>query len=58
MTTKIGDRIAAEEALEAAEREFRRYNDNPSEWSVYESMKPRASARSTSFRGTPSAATP
>ncbi len=35
---KIRDLIAAEEALEAAEADYRRLNDNPSEWSAWESV--------------------
>lgn len=35
---KIRDLIAAEEAFEAASREFRKLNDNPAEWSAYESL--------------------
>jgi hypothetical protein len=41
MTVKIRDVIAAEEALEQAEREFRELNDNPSQWSAFESMDKR-----------------
>lgn len=36
--TKIRDLIAAEEAVEEAEREFRRLNDDPQEWSAFESV--------------------
>ena len=35
---KIRDVIAAEEVLEAAEAEFRRLNDDPSQWAAFESM--------------------
>ena len=35
---KIRDLIAAEEELEAAEAEFRRYNDDAQQWSAFESL--------------------
>jgi hypothetical protein len=38
MTVKIRDLIAAEEALEAAEEEFRQLNNDHRQWSAYESM--------------------
>lgn len=38
---KIRDLIAAEEALEAAEEEFRKLNNDPREWSAFESMDER-----------------
>jgi hypothetical protein len=37
----IRDVIAAEEALEAAEAEFRRFNTDFNDWSAYESMDKR-----------------
>ena len=36
--TKVRDLIAAEEALEQAEREYRSLNDNPAQWSAFESV--------------------
>jgi len=41
MSTKLRDVIAAEELLEAAEADYRRLNDNPSEWSAWESLDKR-----------------
>lgn len=41
MTVKIRDVIAAEEALEAAEAEYRRFNTDIDNWSAYESMDKR-----------------
>ncbi len=35
MTVKIRDLIAAEEAVEQAEEQFRRLNNNPDEWSAW-----------------------
>ena len=39
--TKLRDIIASEEALESAEAEYRRINDNPAEWSAYETLDKR-----------------
>ncbi len=39
--TKLRDIIAAEEALESAEAEFRTLNDDPRQWSAFESMDKR-----------------
>ena len=41
MVVKIRDLIAAEEALEAAEGEFRKFNDDPSQWMAFESLDKR-----------------
>ncbi len=38
---KIRDLIAAEEAVEAAEEDFRKLNNDPSQWAAFESMDKR-----------------
>jgi hypothetical protein len=35
---KVRDLIAAEEALEAAERDYQQFNGDPHQWSAFESL--------------------